>query len=107
MGQTDAQAPDFCEEVQVSIVVPVLDEEENVGLLCQRIREALRPTGRPYELIIVDDGSTDDTVGALLRAQQHDAAIRIIQLRKNFGQTPALRSSSKAARRSTRQRGSR
>src|SRR5512134_3042711 len=74
----------------VSVVVPLLDERENLAELHRQLSDALRAAGRPYELVLVDDGSTDGTREALLRLEEEDPAVRAVLLRRNFGQTAAF-----------------
>ncbi len=74
---------------EVSIVVPLLNEQDNVGVLHQQITSAL--TGKyDYEIVFIDDGSTDDSLSVLIKLQKDDPKVRIIRFRKNFGQTAAL-----------------
>jgi dolichol-phosphate mannosyltransferase len=75
---------------EISIVVPVYNEEENLPLLAAEIHGALRPLGLPYEVIYVDDGSTDGSPGVLLELARQDPATRVIRQRRNTGQTAAL-----------------
>lgn len=77
--------------MQLSVVVPVLNEEENVEELCARISTALASGDLDHEIIFVDDGSTDATVDRLRRLQEADPRIRVVKLRRNYGQTPAMR----------------
>lgn len=75
--------------LDVSIVVPLLNEQANIEPLCQQITQAL--DGRyDYEVIFVDDGSTDGSFAVLARLQKADARLRVIRFRRNFGQTAAL-----------------
>ncbi|MFO7958169.1 MAG: glycosyltransferase family 2 protein [Candidatus Brocadiia bacterium] len=74
----------------VSIVVPVYNEADNVGPLCGEVREAMSEAGISYELLLVDDGSTDGTLEAALRAIEDDRRARVIELRRNFGKSAAL-----------------
>lgn len=74
----------------LSVVLPVLDEQLNLEPLHARLTEALKPLGREYEVIYVDDGSTDGSWEVLRRLAAADARVRLIRLRKSFGQTPAL-----------------
>ncbi|HXV30705.1 MAG TPA: glycosyltransferase family 2 protein [Sinorhizobium sp.] len=89
---------DLTDTLELSIVVPVFNEEESVGPLVARIREAMTDYGRPWELILVDDGSTDRT---LLNARKELSAsglrMKIIELQKNFGQTAAMQAGIDAA----------
>ncbi len=74
---------------RVSVVVPVLNEQDNIGALCEQITQALADK-YDYEIIFVDDGSTDDSFAILSRLQESDSKVRVIRFRKNFGQTAAL-----------------
>ncbi len=74
----------------ISIIVPVFNERENVRALVERVAEALEPADITYELIVVDDGSTDGTFQTLREIQAEYLCLKIVQLRRNFGQTAAL-----------------
>lgn len=76
--------------MELSIVVPVFNEEENVEPLVGEIRKALASVNKGYEIIAIDDGSNDSTFAALSRLQRCDPALSIIRLKRNFGQTAAL-----------------
>lgn len=78
----------------VSFIVPVYNEEENVDKLHREIHAAGESLGVPYEIIMVDDGSTDGTYGKL--KQLHP--VKIIRMRSNFGQTSAMDAGIKAAK---------
>jgi glycosyltransferase involved in cell wall biosynthesis len=82
----------------LSVVIPVFNEGENVGPLCQEFTKTLSAWGYPYELIIVDDGSTDDTFERLREQQMADRRVRVIRFRRNFGQTAAFAAGFSAAR---------
>jgi glycosyltransferase involved in cell wall biosynthesis len=75
---------------EISIVIPVYNEEENLPILAAEIHGAMRPLGRPYEVIYVDDGSTDGSPGVLLELAREDPATRVVRQRRNAGQTAAL-----------------
>lgn len=75
---------------EVSIVIPVYNEEESVGELYREVVEVMEDASLPFELIIVDDGSTDLTVRNLLAASRGDERLAVIQFRRNFGQTAGL-----------------
>ena len=84
----------------VSVVVPVLNEAENLAELSRQIFDALEPTGRAFELILIDDGSTDDSANVLQNLVAHadeTKPIRAILLAGNFGQTAALKAGIDAA----------
>jgi len=74
---------------QVSVVVPVLNEQDNIGALCEQITQALADK-YDYEIIFIDDGSTDDSFAILSRLQESNSKVRVIRFRRNFGQTAAL-----------------
>ena len=74
----------------LSIVIPVFNEEENVPLLAEEIRQALDPQGIAYEVVAVDDGSTDGTWTRLENVRAQDPRWVLVGLRRNFGQTAAM-----------------
>jgi glycosyltransferase involved in cell wall biosynthesis len=76
--------------MNLSIVIPVYNEEENVGPLIQEINAAVGPLGKPYEIVVVDDGSRDATFTVLARLHQQEACLRVVRLKRNFGQTAAI-----------------
>ena len=75
---------------ELSVVIPLLDEAPNVEALCRELRETLEGWGRTFEVVFVDDGSTDGTFEILSRLHAADPRLRVIQLRRNFGQTAAF-----------------
>jgi glycosyltransferase involved in cell wall biosynthesis len=82
---------------QVSIVIPGLNEAESLPDLARRVDEALSPLG-PYELIFVDDGSTDDTWQTIAGLHQQNSSVRGVRLRRNFGKAMALKAGFKVSR---------
>ena len=74
----------------LSVVVPLFNEEPNLLDLHSELSDVLTAWGRPYEIILVDDGSTDDTFSVLTDIQSRDETVRVIRLRRNFGQTAAF-----------------
>ncbi len=77
-------------EIAYSVVVPLMNEEGNVKLLYERISDVLKPLARPYEIIMVDDGSTDRTYEILHDLHQRDNCLKVIKFRRNFGQSAAM-----------------
>ena len=77
------------EDFEVSVVVPLLNEQDNIAALYRQIVDSL--TGRfVFEMIFVDDGSTDKSFSILSELHKGDDRVRVIRLRRNFGQTAAL-----------------
>jgi glycosyltransferase involved in cell wall biosynthesis len=75
---------------EISVVVPMRNESPNVEELHSELTAVLRASGRSYEIIAIDDGSTDDTFERLAVLQKRDARLRVIRFRRNFGQTAAF-----------------
>lgn len=78
------------EKIYISVVSPVYNEEGNIEELYNELISALSKTGKTFEIIFVDDGSTDSTFEILKRIREKDKRVKIIRFRRNFGQTPAL-----------------
>jgi glycosyltransferase involved in cell wall biosynthesis len=76
--------------LDLSIVVPVYNEEENIAPLYTEITDALANLGLSYEIIVVNDGSQDGTMARLRAVQERDRRVVVIDFRRNFGQTAAL-----------------
>jgi undecaprenyl-phosphate 4-deoxy-4-formamido-L-arabinose transferase len=74
--------------MDVSVVVTLLNEEGSVAELYRRLAATL--AGRDWEAIFVDDGSTDGTFAALRAIREHDAHVRVVRFKRNFGQHPAM-----------------
>jgi glycosyltransferase involved in cell wall biosynthesis len=74
----------------LSVVIPIYNEAANLEPLYRELTSALEAWGRPYELLLVDDGSTDASSEELVRLQAGDERVRVIQFRRNFGQTAAF-----------------
>jgi glycosyltransferase involved in cell wall biosynthesis len=82
----------------LSLVIPAYNEQENVEALLKRVGGALAQAGRPFEVVIVDDGSTDDTPRLLREAMARLPWLRVLRLQKNSGQSAAFDAGFKAAR---------
>jgi glycosyltransferase involved in cell wall biosynthesis len=74
----------------VSVVIPLYNEEENVEILNERLTETMKNIGSDYEVVYIDDGSTDGTLLLLEELQKKDDNIVVLSLRRNFGQTAAF-----------------
>lgn len=84
----DAQAQQ--NRVHISVVVPVYNEEQSVRPLYETLSAALEREGRNYEVVFVDDGSSDGSFSVLQALHDTDDRVRVIRFRRNFGKTPAL-----------------
>ena len=76
--------------MDLSLVIPIYNEADNLRPLCQRIHEALASTNWTYEVVMIDDGSTDDSAQILTRLHAEDSHLKVLRFRRNFGQTAAL-----------------
>lgn len=83
--------------MSVSIVVPVYNERENVARMYEALQAVLPQLERPYEMIFVNDGSTDGSDGELQRLADCDPHVKIVEFRRNFGQTAAMSAGIQAA----------
>jgi glycosyltransferase involved in cell wall biosynthesis len=82
----------------ISVVIPLYNEEANVGPLLDELFAALTALGRSFEVICVDDGSRDGTFAALSAYAAREGGLRVIRFRRNFGQTAAMSAGIEAAR---------
>src|ERR671922_2648509 len=103
MAETEAlRAGEAVEEAHdapaLSVVVTVYDEAASLEELYRRTLAALEPTGRSFELIFVDDGSTDGSFAVLSRLHERDHRVRVVRFRRNFGQHPAMHAGLSRAR---------
>src|SRR5215204_722539 len=83
---------------ELSLFLPVLDEEENLHPMHAKIRAALDALGKSAEVIYVDDGSTDRSLEILREIAASDERVRVISLRRNYGQTAAMSAGIDAAK---------
>jgi glycosyltransferase involved in cell wall biosynthesis len=84
--------------MDLTIVVPIFNEADNVDALCLEVAAALKETGLDYELILVDDGSLDGSFALMAECALKDERIKVIRLRRNFGQTAAMAAGFDAAK---------
>ncbi|WP_212525466.1 glycosyltransferase family 2 protein [Actibacterium sp. MT2.3-13A] len=75
----------------VSVVVPIFNEIGNIARLHEELTAALEAIGKPHEIILVDDGSTDGSGEALVDLAARDPRVRLVQFRRNYGQTAAMK----------------
>jgi glycosyltransferase involved in cell wall biosynthesis len=78
------------ETLEVSIIIPLLNEEDSLPHLHRQLKKALQELGRSYEVIYVDDGSRDGSFQCLCGLAAADSTVRVIRFRRNFGQTAAI-----------------
>src|SRR5438105_11158822 len=82
----------------LSVVIPIYNDSENLDQLYRELTETLERWGHPYEIIAIDDGSTDKSFEILQGLHARDPRVRVIQFRRNFGQTAAFAAGFAAAR---------
>ena len=91
--------PDVASEIELSVLIPLCNEEESIAPLFERICDALKDFGKPWELVIVDDGSTDGTLTNVRKEYARPGLdLRIIEFQRNFGKAAGLQAGIDAAR---------
>jgi dolichol-phosphate mannosyltransferase len=95
---TDVRADETDDAPDISVFLPVLNEEPNLRPLHEKMSAALDALGRSAEVIYVDDGSTDNSLNVLRELAAEDPRVRVISLRRNYGQTAAMSAGIDAAR---------
>lgn len=76
--------------IDISVIVPVYNEAPNIETLVNRLLDALRPLNRPFEIILVDDGSTDESHEVFKRIKAVTPELKVLIFRRNFGQSAAM-----------------
>ena len=76
--------------MELSVVIPIFEEEQNIQPLYAELKGVLSDLGKSSEIIFIDDGSKDSSFDLLKKIQQDDQNVRLIRFRRNFGQTAAL-----------------
>jgi len=84
--------------LDVSIVIPILNEVDSIGPLYEQLELVISNDWRTYEIVFVDDGSTDGSVARLRTLAGTDVQVKVIQLRRNYGQTAAMQAGMQFAR---------
>ncbi|HOJ52609.1 MAG TPA: glycosyltransferase [Syntrophales bacterium] len=74
----------------ISVVIPIHNEEANIPLLLARLKSVMDALERPYEIVCVDDGSTDRSLEMLLQALRENPNLKVVELTRNYGQHPAV-----------------
>src|SRR5688572_17923641 len=82
----------------LSLVIPAYNEQENIPTLLQRVEASLSRVQRPFEVIIIDDGSTDQTPRLLEEAMRERPWLRVLRMQRNSGQSAAFEAGFEAAR---------
>jgi len=78
------------DQLEVSVIIPIYNEEDNLEPLHKGLKEALESLGKSYEIVAVDDGSTDGSFEVLRALHRSDPSLKVIRLRRNFGQAAAF-----------------
>jgi glycosyltransferase involved in cell wall biosynthesis len=86
------------EAPEISILVPVFNEQDNLTPLYERCRQTLNAYGKPFELLFIDDGSTDESYARIRALFEKDSAVRAVRFVRNFGQQMAITAGLKYAR---------
>lgn len=81
---------DITKKIALSVVVPIYNEEGNIPILCDKILQVLRNMGEPFEIITVNDGSRDGSLAELRAEAARHRELKIVDLRRNYGQTAAI-----------------
>jgi undecaprenyl-phosphate 4-deoxy-4-formamido-L-arabinose transferase len=74
----------------ISVVIPVYNEEKNLHLLMERLQQVMKGMLRPYEIIVIDDGSADESLTILKKMAEEEPSLRVVELTRNYGQHSAI-----------------
>lgn len=77
-------------DIDISVVIPIFNESDNLELLCSELQRVVGAMNRSYEIIMVDDGSTDNSFAVLNALHERDERVQVIRFRRNFGQSAAF-----------------
>jgi glycosyltransferase involved in cell wall biosynthesis len=90
MAVPDSVSETEATPIAISVIAPVFDEEDNIRPFTERVVDVMEALGRPYEIILINDGSRDRSLERLKEAAERFPAITILNLARNFGQTAAM-----------------
>lgn len=85
-------------EIELSLIIPFYNEVENLAECYERMTHALDPVGKSYEMLFIDDGSTDESIAVVRLLAERDPRVKVIQFYRNFGQTAAIAAGIRFAR---------
>ncbi|HMB96254.1 MAG TPA: glycosyltransferase family 2 protein [Tepidisphaeraceae bacterium] len=88
----------MADAIYLSLVIPAYNEQENIPTLLDRVSDALSPLNQPFEVLIIDDGSNDDTPRLLAEGMKKFPWLRVLRMQKNCGQSAAFEAGFEAAR---------
>src|SRR3546814_7921159 len=88
--RTIPKGEDIVGNIEFSVIVPLYNEQDNVQLLYETIISAAEPLGLPFEIVMVDDGSRDETFLRTEEIARSDPRVRVVKFRRNYGQTAAM-----------------
>src|SRR5690606_33884469 len=74
----------------LSVIVPFYNEEDNIERMHRAITDAVEPLGVTFEMLLVNDGSKDNTLALAIALSERDPRVRVVNFRRNYGQTPAM-----------------
>ena len=96
--QNQPGAQRLTDQPKLSVIVPFYNEEENIDRMHAAIVAAVEPLGHPFEMVLVNDGSRDRTLELAIDLARRDARVRVVNFRRNYGQTPAMAAGIEQAR---------
>src|SRR3546814_20376885 len=88
--RTIPKGEDIVGNIEFSVIVPLYNEQDNVHLLYETIISAAEPLGLPFEIVMVDDGSRDETFLRTEAIARSDPRVRVVKFRRNYGQTATM-----------------
>lgn len=80
----------FFHNPMISIIIPIFNEEENLPILYQKVSDSMKAIGREWEIVLINDGSSDNSTSILNTLADNDEQVKVVHFRRNFGQTAAM-----------------